>query len=197
MDKLFLIYVVCFGVGLVFTVVSAFMADIFGGHEIGGDVGGVDGHAEAGTGGHAEAGFGSHDMPGFSPLSPATIASFVTAFGGIGMILSRIEATKSAWINGPLAALGGLAVAALVLSLFRTVFRKTQGSSESRVAQLIGASATVITPIASNGVGEIAYIDAGSRYTAPARSENGLAFGNGQTVRISRIVGTTYFVTQA
>jgi membrane protein implicated in regulation of membrane protease activity len=193
MDTLFLVYLVCFGVGLVFTIISAFMADVFGGHEIGG---GAE-HPDMGAGGHAEAGFDSHDMPGFSPLSPTTIASFVTAFGGIGMILSKVELTSSPFVSAPLAAFAGLCVAALVLWLFRSVFRFTQGSSESKVAFLVGASATVVTPIAANGVGEIAYIDGGSRYTAPARGENGLTFGNGQTVRITRIVGTTYFVDRA
>jgi membrane protein implicated in regulation of membrane protease activity len=197
MDKLFLVYVICFGVGLLFTIVSAFMADVFGGHEVGGDAGGMGAHPDAGAGGHAEAGFGSHDMPGFSPLSPTTIASFVTAFGGIGMILSKVEATRSAIISAPLAALGGLGVAVAVLFLFRSVFRRTQSSSESRVAELIGAAATVVTPIAVNGVGEIAYIDGGTRYTAPARSDDNQAVSNGQTVKITRIVGTTYFVTPA
>jgi membrane protein implicated in regulation of membrane protease activity len=191
MEKLFVVYLICFAVGLLFTVVSAFMADVFGGHEIGGH---PDGPDAGGAGGHVEAGFSSHDMPGFSPLSPTTIASFVTAFGGLGMILSKIEATRSVLFNAPLAALGGLGVASLVFWLFRTVFRRTQGSSESRVAQLIGASATVITPIAPNGVGEIAYVQGGSRYTAPARSEDGASFANGQAVVITRIVGTTYYV---
>ncbi len=200
MDTLFLIYLVCFGVGLLFTIVSAFMADVFGGHEMGGDMGGADGvgaDGHVGAGGHSEAGFGSHDMPGFSPLSPATIAAFVTAFGGLGMILTKFEATRTVLISAPLAALGGFLVAACVLWLFRAVFRRTQSSSESRVANLIGASATVITPIGLNGVGEIAYVDGGSRYTAPARSEGGLNVNNGQTVRITRVVGTMYYVTPA
>ncbi|MBI5818131.1 MAG: NfeD family protein [Verrucomicrobia bacterium] len=189
MDKVFLVYLICFGVGLLFTIVSAFMADVFGGHDA--DVGG---HEAIGAEGHAEAGFGTHDMPGFSPISPTTIASFVTAFGGIGMVLSKIEATSSVLISGPVSALGGVAIATLVFWLFRAVFRRTQSSSESKVAQVIGLTATVITPIAANGVGEIAYIHGGSRYTAPARSEGGAAFANGQTVKILRIVGTQFYV---
>ncbi len=189
MDKAFLVYLICFGVGLLFTIVSAFMADVFGGHDV--DVGG---HEAAGAEGHAEAGFGTHDMPGFSPISPTTIASFITAFGGIGMVLSKIEATNTVWISAPLSALGGLVIATLVFWMFRAVFRRTQGSSESKVAQVIGLTATVITPIAANGVGEIAYIHGGSRYTAPARSEGGAAFANGQTVKVIRIVGTQFYV---
>jgi len=107
-------------------------------------------------------------MPGFSPLSPTTIASFITAFGGVGMILSAWRdpfGVDQCALGYP----GGLLVACLVFWLFRTVFRRTQGSSESKVAQLVGAPATVITPISSDGVGEIAYVQSGSRYTAPAR----------------------------
>ena len=192
MEKLFLVYLICFGVGLLFTIVSAFMADVFGGHEIHADLGGHEG-AE----GHAEAGFGTNDMPGFSPLSPTTIAAFVTAFGGIGMILSKFEPTRSVFVSGPLSALGGLGIAALVFLLFSTVFRRTQGSSESKVAEVIGLSATVNSPISATGMGEIAYIHKGSRYTAPARGEGGASFVNGQTVKITRIVGTQFFVAAA
>jgi membrane protein implicated in regulation of membrane protease activity len=189
MENIFWVYLVCFGVGLLFTIVSAFMADLFGGHEVHVEVGGH------GADGHAEAGADPHDMPGFSPLSPTTLASFVTAFGGFGMILSRIEATKSIWISAPLSALGGLAVAGVVFWLFSAVFRKTQSSSESRVATLIGTTATVITPIGENGVGEIAYVQSGTRYTAPARAESALPVANGQAVKITRIIGTQFYVT--
>ena len=53
----------------------------------------------------------------------------------------------------------------------------------------------LITPIPADGVGEIAYVQAGSRYTAPARTEGGAAVTNGQTVKIVRIVGTQFYVT--
>ncbi|HTD65980.1 MAG TPA: NfeD family protein [Candidatus Limnocylindria bacterium] len=183
---LFLAYVLCFGVGLVFTLISAFMADVFGGHDAGG------GHE--GAGGHAEAGFEGSDMPGFSALSPTTIASFITAFGGIGMVLSKIEKTSSPWISVPLSAVGGFVIAGIVLALFRTVFRHTQASSEARVFKLIGTTGTIITPIPANGVGEIAYVNGGTRYTAPARSLSGNEIGNGKPVKIARIVGSQFYV---
>ena len=183
---LFLAYVICFGVGLVFTIVSAFMADVFGGHDVGG------GHD--GAGGHAEAGFGASDMPGFAALSPTTIASFVTAFGGIGMVLTKFEATKNPWISVPVAAVGGLLIAGAVLALFRTVFRRTQASSEARVSKLVGTTGTIITPIPAKGVGEIAYVNGGTRYTAPARSVNEGEIANGKAVKITRIVGSQFYV---
>ena len=51
-----------------------------------------------------------------------------------------------------------------------------------------------ITPIPANGVGEIAYVNGGSRYTAPARSLDGLEIANGKAVKIARIVGSQFYV---
>ncbi len=181
-----LIYILCLGVGLVFTLISAFFGHVFGG--------GNDGHV-GGSGGHAEAGVDSSDMPGVSVLSPTIIASFVTAFGGFGIILSQFPATKAPIISAPLAVLGGFIIAGCVLMLLRSLFSHTQSSSESKVASLAGMTATVISPIPSNGVGEIAYVQGGSRYTAPARLEGGVtSAGNGKLVRITRVVGTQFYV---
>ncbi|MSU60954.1 MAG: hypothetical protein EXS31_00940 [Pedosphaera sp.] len=183
----FLVYLICFGVGLLFTICSALFGHIFGG-------GGHDGQID-GSGGHAEAGVDASDMPGVSVLSPTVVASFVTAFGGIGMILHQIPATKPVYVSGPLSLLGGFAMGCSVLWLLRQLFRSTQSSSESKVASLVGQPATIITPIPGNGVGEIAYVQAGTRYTAPAREEHGVAVANGQPVKITRVVASQFFVT--
>jgi len=95
----------------------------------------------------------------------------------------------------PLSILGGLAIAGVVLWLFGMVFHATQSSSESHVGTLVGHTATVITPIPISGVGEIAYVQAGTRYTAPAREQTGVAVGNGQTVKITRIAESQFFVS--
>ena len=184
----FLIYSIIFGVGLVFTIVSAALGHFFGGdHEV---------HSDIGTGGHAEAGFEQTGMPGMSPFSPTIVASFVTALGGFGMIFSSIKATENVWVSAPLSILGGLLIAAGVFFMFEFFFQKLQSSSESRVATLLGQTATIITPIPANGVGEIAYVQAGTRYTAPARNEHGASIANGQAVKIVRIVGTQFYVQQ-
>src|SRR5439155_1026324 len=139
-----LIYIICLGVGLVFTLVSAFFGHVFGG--------GHEGHVD-GSGGHAEAGADSSDMPGVSALSPTVISSFVTAFGGMGVIFSQFKATNPPIISAPLAVLGGLVIAGCVLWLLRGLFSHTQSSSESKVASLAGMTATIISPIPANGVG--------------------------------------------
>jgi membrane protein implicated in regulation of membrane protease activity len=180
------IYLICFGVGLVFAVISAFFADVFGGHHFEGDA-----HAPHG---HAEGGFGSHDMPGFAALSPTTIASFITAFGGFGLILSKFNVTASPWIHVPLSIFAGFVVAAGVFLVFSRIFRATQSSSEGRVGELMGQSATVITPIAPDGVGEIAYVQNGTRYTAPARSHANVLLPAGSSVWIVRVEGAHFYV---
>jgi membrane protein implicated in regulation of membrane protease activity len=180
-----LIYTVCLVVGLVFTIASAVAGHFFGGG---------DGHADVGTGGHAEAGFDHSGMPGISFFSPTVLASFVTAFGAFGLIFTRIPATSSVWASAPLSAAGGGVVAWLVFVLFNAMFKGTQSSSESNVALLVGQTASVITPIPENGVGEIAYVQGGTRYTAPARADTGRPIRNGETVKICRVVGTQFHV---
>jgi membrane protein implicated in regulation of membrane protease activity len=178
-----IIYAVCLVIGLLFTFGSAVAGHFFGGHD-----------SDVGTGGHAEAGFDHSGMPGISFFSPTVLASFVTAFGAFGIIFSKIQATSSVWASAPLSIAAGGGVAWGVFWMFNTMFNKTQSSSESRVASLVGQTASIITPIPANGVGEIAYVQSGSRYSAPARSEKGAAVAAGQTVRISRVVGTQFYV---
>jgi len=185
----FLIYLFCLTVGLVFTLISAVMGHLFGGAD-------HDAHV-AGSGGHAEAGIDGSDMPGISAFSPTILSCFVTAFGGFGIIFTQFAATKSPWISAPLSVACAFGIAGGMLALLRQFFKKTQSSSESHVASLMGQIATVITPIPENGVGEIAYVQAGTRYTAPARTEKGTPVANGQPVRISRVVGTQYYVVPA
>jgi membrane protein implicated in regulation of membrane protease activity len=181
-----IIYTACLALGLLFTIISAVTSHFFGG--------GHDGHMDVGTGGHAEAGFDQSGIPGISFFSPTVLSCFVTAFGACGLILSRIEATKSVWISAPISAMAGLIMATLAFLLFNWMFQKTQSSSELRVATLVGQTASIITPIPANGVGEIAYVQGGTRYTAPARTETGTSVAAGKPVRITRIVGSQYFV---
>ena len=179
-----IVYGICLIVGLTFTFISVLVGHFFG-----------SGDHVGGSGGHAEAGADSSDAPGISIFSPTILASFITAFGAFGLIFTQFPATSKAIISAPLSLVGGLVIADALLVFFRSVFRHTQSSSESHVAQLVGATANVITPIPANGVGEIAYVVGETRYSAPARAENNVAVANGQTVKIVRIVGTQFYVT--
>jgi membrane protein implicated in regulation of membrane protease activity len=177
-----IIYAICLVVGLAFTLLSAVFGHILGGHD------------SLDASGHAESGLAHQGEPGISFFSPTVLACFVTAFGAVGMILSRITATHSVWISAPISAAAGFLIALAVLWFFNAMFSKTQSSSESRVGTLIGQTAAIVTPIPENGVGEISYVQSGSRYTAAARAEKGVMISAGKTVKITRIVGAQFFV---
>ncbi len=177
-----IIYAICLVLGMIFTIFSAALGHLFGGHDS------ID------AGGHAESGLGHAGEPGISFFSPTVLASFVTAFGAFGLILTKLDVTHSVWISAPISAVGGLIVAGMTFWFFNLMFRKTQSSSEGRVAGLIGEKAAIVTPIPQNGVGEISYVQSGSRYTAPARADKGGTIAAGRTVKITRIVGNQFYV---
>jgi hypothetical protein len=178
------IYLFCLVAGLVFTLFSVVAGHFFGGH----------GDHVTGSGGHAEAGADSSDMPGISIFSPTIIAAFITAFGGFGIIFSEIGPISKPIFSAPLSIVAAALAAGGLYKFLSVLFSHTQGSSESHVAALAGTDASVITPIPENGVGEIAYVVGGTRYTAAARVEDGTAVAGGKPVKITRVVGTQFYV---
>ena len=180
------VYLICLGVGFLFTLVSAVFGHLLGG--------GHDGHVD-GSGGHAEAGADTSDMPGVSAFSPTIIACFVTAFGGFGIIFHKIPATNSPFVSAPLAVLCGLGIAYTLLWILNQMFKHTQSSSESKLSTVAGVVAHVVSPIPKDGVGEIAYVQNGSRYTAPARETDGRPVSSGQAVKIVRVIGSQFYVS--
>jgi hypothetical protein len=178
-----LIYLLCLGGGFLFLVILALMGHFFEGL----------GHHEVGSGGHAEAGADGSDGGGVSAFSPMIVAAFMTGFGAFGYLLSMVEATKSPILSAPLAAVGAFIFASVIVSALRMVFRRTQSSSESTAASVVGMTATLGTGIPENGVGEIVYVQGGTRYTAPARSEDGKPIATGAAVVVTRLVGSQFF----
>src|SRR5436309_9676392 len=130
-----IIYTACLALGLLFAIISSFAGHLFGGHD-GGDVG---------TGGHAEGGYDHSGVPGISFFSPTVLSCFVTAFGACGIILSKIG--SPVWVSAPISAVAGVVMAAVAFFLFNWMFQQTQSSSESRVSSLVGATASILTPI--------------------------------------------------
>jgi membrane protein implicated in regulation of membrane protease activity len=191
MTALEIVYVACFILGLAYAVFTSVLG---GGHGGAGDVGldaahDVTGHVDT----QPDATSGSIH---FSPLSPVVIAMFVTAFGAAGMICLKVF-SLSAIVSVPVAVLTGVGAAAVTFYIFVALFSKTQGSSESQIAKMAGCEAEVITPIPAEGVGEIAYVSRGARYTAPARSVSQEEIKSHTVVRIEKIVGNTFFVKPA
>ena len=179
MTTLALFYLFFLLVGLVYSVISV----ILGGHHFSG--GGHDIGQEA-SGGEVS----------FSPLSPMVIASFITAFGAGGLI-SHYALKVPGVLSVLIALFVGLIVGAVVFYVFYTIFAVTQSSSEAQASALLGVIGEVITPISQHGLGEIAYIIRGSRYTAPAKSARGNLIERNQSVKIVSVVGSTLVVEES
>jgi membrane-bound ClpP family serine protease len=201
MDPASVVYLILFLIGFGFAVIS-FLFSTFGhlgtghdasvdGHEV--DVGGngvdVDGHdVDMHTDG------GSADMH-LSPVSPITIAMFITSFGGVGFILQQFPGSNLL-INLPLALVSGLAIAGLAFYILYKIFSMTQASSNYSRESVLDLEAEVITSIPANGIGEIAYTAKGSRFSAPARSEEQDAIPRHTIVRMTKVVGNIFYVRE-
>jgi len=188
-DVLEFIYLVCFFLGLGFAVLSALLSGLFGGH------GGV--HADGG-GFHADGGLHAdgHEGVHYSPLSPVTIAMFISTFGGTGILLKRFVDARTL-VHLPLAGVAAVAVAGLVSYVFYRILSATQSTSQPRPEEAVGLEAEITVPIPNNGLGEIAYTVRGTRLTNPAQSSDGKELPARLTVRILKQVGNTYIVEKA
>lgn len=176
------VYLICFFLGTGFAIVSALLGGVF------------DSHADAG--GHIDA--SGHDTGGhhFPLLSPVTICTFLSVFGGTGIIITKWVAPEaSVGLHLSLAALSGLAVAAGVGAIFYVLFIRTQTSSALQYDKVLGIEAKVTTSIPREGLGEITYVYNGITFSAPAKIENQEKdVRQGEIVAIRKVVGHIFYV---
>jgi membrane protein implicated in regulation of membrane protease activity len=171
--------------GMLWAVLMGMMSGLHmfdGGHD--GDVGADHAGADAAGGGGA-----FH----FSPLSPINIATFVTGFGGMGLITLHgfhLGAAASLALSLP----AGTLFSFSTYFLMYIVFIRSESSSESQITTLVGEEAEVLEEIPATGIGQIAYISMGSRFTGMAQSADGTPIPRGAGVRIKRVIGSTFIV---
>ena len=123
-----------------------------------------------------------------SPLSPITIASFVTSFGGIGVLATQFFGVD-ARLSLLWATLGALLISAVMFLFYSQVLIRAQGSSEVRRADIVGLEAEVTVPIGADTLGQVTYITKSGRMNSTARSATGQPIPRGQLVQIVRVVG--------
>ncbi len=139
----------------------------------------------------------SHDVDhpevGLSPLSPITIATFITTFGGTGLIMNNLFPFSQV-IGLFISTASGILLSGAVFMLYAWAVREVQGSSEVRIGDLVGLTAEVIAPIPENNVGEIVFVVRGARTRSTARSVGGQAIPRGTMVEIIEEVGNAVIV---
>jgi membrane protein implicated in regulation of membrane protease activity len=186
------VYTIVFWVGVIYTVVSFLMGSLFGLVHLDGN---VDTNIDSGLDIQCDTHIhGSDISPTFSisPLKPITIVSFLTVFGGIGMmgtykgfnaVLLFIMAFASALIT------------AFILYKFIVVpLYKAQNTSDVSQKKLIGMRAKVISAIIEDGYGMISYVVNGKRYNAPAQHISKQAIAQGEEVSIYEIKDNLFYV---
>ena len=149
------------------------------------DIPGADIHI-----GSPEIGAGGIDAPdvAVSPLSPITIASFVTTFGGIG-VLCTLFFECSPGMSLVWATAGGLAASAVMFVFYSQVLIRSQGTSQVHRGELIGLSAEVTVPIGESSPGQVRYATKAGRMSSMARSTDGRAIPRGTFVKIVSMIG--------
>lgn len=165
-----LLFSVCLGVGVGYTILSFILGNLF-------SIGDFSGDFEMGS--------------NISPIKPAPIAAFLTVFGGVGLIF--INTFKFITVLSIASTLGVL-VGYLIYRFILIPLHKAQNTSTVEKQSLIGHEATVTNKILQGSYGKITYHVNGSTLSSPAKSEDGNEISVGTTVEIIYIEHNTYYV---
>lgn len=176
------IYTIVFLVGVIYTVVTFLLGGLldfahFGGH--------IDTHIDGHFDGMA---------PTFAvlPMKPITIISFVTVFGGIGIMGTHYK--LNAIVTFIMAILSAYVTAQLLYRVIVIPLYRAQNTSSITQEELVGTIAKVISPVFENGFGTISYVVNGSKCNAPAQHINKKAILQGEDVVIYEIKGNVFYV---
>jgi hypothetical protein len=185
MDLLSAVFLGCFVFGFV-AVLGSF---VLGGHHglhLGDhlDLGGGHGHAVA-NGGHGHGGMGHDAGGGLNPVSPTTVLTFLTWFGGAGFILRNYYGVV-AGISLVVAGAIGLVGAGVVFWFLLKVLLPHQAVMRAADYEPVGSVGRVSVAIRDGGVGEVVYARGGTRRSTGARSLEGGALERGTEVVIAK-----------
>jgi membrane protein implicated in regulation of membrane protease activity len=175
------IYLICFGIGTLWSLASLLMGGMHLGHA---------GHGHAHVGGaRGPHGHGHIHQAGWASwlgtlLTPGCVAVFLAWFGGIGYLLTRHSALGN-WADLAIAVLVGLA-GAVLLALFLRWLQSHEQPLESTDTDVVGMLGKVSSTIRPTGVGEVIYLRDGSRRAIPARAEDGRQISRDEEVVVTR-----------
>jgi membrane protein implicated in regulation of membrane protease activity len=152
-----------------------------------GDVDVPGGSIQIGPGDVPAGGIDAPDVS-VSPLSPITIATFITTFGGVGVLCLQLFG-----VSPPMSLIwsvvAGLAAGGLMYLFYSQFLIRSQASSEMRRGELVGQYAEVTVPVGESSPGQVALSTKSGRMTAMARSADGKPIPRGQFVKIVRTIG--------
>ena len=177
-------YLICFAVGLAFSVLSFFTAGVRWHLHLPHLP-----HALHGPGASGHAGTMKGGAPGqtgqISPFNPVSFAAFLAWFGGTGYLLTRFWTIWFAMGLG-IALLSGVTGGRNHLPLSQQGTNVRRRESRPRRLRNDRRAGTHLRSIRQGGTGEIIYSQAGTRKTCGARAEDGAAIAKGCEVIVTR-----------
>jgi len=179
-------YLVCFAVGLAFSLLSFFSAGVRWHvhlphlpHAMHGPVA----HAPGTSGRLASVKGGARGQ--VSPFNFVSLAAFLAWFGGTGYLLTRFWTIWFAMGLG-IALLSGVTGAGIIYLFFSKVLMSEEENLDPADYEMAGVLGRTSVPIRQGGTGEIIYSQGGTRKTCGARAEDGTAIGKGSEVIVTR-----------
>ena len=171
------VYLTCFGVGLVFSIISLLggLSHLHIGHFHFG------GHAHV----HTPHGAHAHSANSISPINGFTITAFLCWFGGTGYLLYHYHLFFAPFIV-LLATASGVAGAGMIFLFLAKILLPHEHAMTAEETEIIGTIGRVSVPVRSGGTGEILYSQAGTRRSAAARSDDGSPLGKDIEIIVMR-----------
>jgi membrane protein implicated in regulation of membrane protease activity len=130
-----------------------------------------------------------HPVGGDSAHAPrinfGTVSAFLAWFGGTGYLLARFSGF---WflVAFAIACLSGLLGAAIVFYFLAKILIRKDEDLNPADYDMVGVLGTVTSVIRPSGTGEMIFSQGGTRRSASARSEDGIAIEKGAEVVVTR-----------
>ena len=192
------VFEICFGTGAIFTVISFLLGHVLhiGHTDVGNaDVGGIDANLDTSidlSSGDAGIELGGHSDGFFTALKPTIILSFITTFGGIGIISLRNGFSNA--ISTAIAILIAFIISFSINRFIIVPLNKAQNTSAISQKKLKGNLGKLAVGISGNGFGRVNYTVGGNSYNSPAKSYDGKDIEKGSDVMIIEIKNRVFYV---
>jgi hypothetical protein len=179
-------YLVCFAVGLAFSLLSFFTAGVRWHLHLPHMPHAPVAHGPVASGHPVSVKGGARGQAGqISPFNFVSFAAFLAWFGGAGYLLTRFWTIWFALGLG-IALLSGVTGAGIIYLFLSKVLMSEEENLDPIDYEMTGVLGRTSVPIRQGGTGEIIYSQAGTRKTCGARAEDGTAIAKGVEVIVTR-----------
>lgn len=128
-------------------------------------------------------------------LNPLVLVSFLTVFGGMGIMGINFFKWNSIIIF-IVALAAGVFISTILYNFIAKPLYRSENTSDVSREELIGTYAEVTSDIVENGYGTIKYTVNSIRFTAPARHIEDKAVKQGEKVFICKIADNTFYISE-